>query len=365
MTSLISTLQASNKPYFGGEYCYDSNDFTSPIGQLTGKRPVINGVNLQNMLGVGFIPVTVKREKNLNRDIVLGTRGVIPHYDFHMKHPLTSTYKAVTTSPTANLSSILPGGIYHDSLLAALDSIGDYFLDLKTAGVDAIFRPFHEMNGGWFWWGQGGKTVGNTPQKYKDLYNFTVNAIKAKGCDNITFCWSPNARKSNTQTDYNNLYPGDANVDIIGLDMYNINPMNNLSDLIFLNSFSQAKGKPLAFAEFGSNIRGLKGLAGEEVFFSNMSTFMSNFDFIFVMGWENNFFPFTPGATQDDFVNNFIPNVYLVDGYTDDWVANTEGDTGEGDVGGGDDVVVDGGADKDGNTDGAVVRVRGTVRRRG
>jgi len=35
-----------------------------------------------------------------------------------------------------------------------LDIVAQGFEDLQQANVTVLYRPFHEMNGGWFWWGQ-------------------------------------------------------------------------------------------------------------------------------------------------------------------------------------------------------------------
>ncbi len=35
-----------------------------------------------------------------------------------------------------------------------LDIVAEGLNDLQQANVTVLYRPFHEMNGGWFWWGQ-------------------------------------------------------------------------------------------------------------------------------------------------------------------------------------------------------------------
>ncbi len=73
-----------------------------------------------------------------------------------------------------------------------------------------LFRPFHEMNGNWFWWGS--TTI--TPEQYVVLYRITVDYIRNKGVKNVIYTWSPDTRLT---TEY---YPGDDYVDIVGLDCY-------------------------------------------------------------------------------------------------------------------------------------------------
>ncbi len=80
----------------------------------------------------------------------------------------------------------------------------------KSFDCPVLFRPFHEMNGGWFWWGSS--TI--TSEQYIKLYRMTVDRIREKGVRNVIYTWSPDTRLA---TEY---YPGDDYVDIVGLDAY-------------------------------------------------------------------------------------------------------------------------------------------------
>ena len=35
-----------------------------------------------------------------------------------------------------------------------MDVIAWFLAQLREAGVPVLWRPYHEMNGGWFWWGK-------------------------------------------------------------------------------------------------------------------------------------------------------------------------------------------------------------------
>ena len=50
------------------------------------------------------------------------------------------------------------------------------------------------MNGGWFWWGTNKKTM-NTPDDFKQLYQYTVKYIRAiKGVYIVLWAYSPDKR---------------------------------------------------------------------------------------------------------------------------------------------------------------------------
>ncbi|MCC5022586.1 MAG: hypothetical protein J6386_07215 [Candidatus Synoicihabitans palmerolidicus] len=80
----------------------------------------------------------------------------------------------------------------------------------EDLGFPIVFRPLHEMNGDWFWWGslaEGG------PETYAQAYRMLVDYIRERS-DLVLFCWSPDTALA---TEY---YPGDDYVDVIGVDGY-------------------------------------------------------------------------------------------------------------------------------------------------
>ncbi|MFD2670902.1 glycosyl hydrolase [Marinicrinis sediminis] len=128
---------------------------------------------------------------------------------------------------------------------AMMDKIALGLQELENAGVPVLFRPLHEMNGEWFWWGSTGYNQydANRAQAYKDtwinMYNYLTTT---KGLNNLIWVYSADAN-CNNKTSY---YPGDAYVDMTGLDAYIDNPSN-------LTGYDEmvALGKPFAFAEIG------------------------------------------------------------------------------------------------------------------
>ena len=79
-----------------------------------------------------------------------------------------------------------------------------------------IFRPWHEMNGGWFWWGANSCT----PEQYKMLYIKTYVTLMKADCDNIVWAWSPNLSDKKDVDSFLRCYPGGDFVDLIGVDIY-------------------------------------------------------------------------------------------------------------------------------------------------
>jgi mannan endo-1,4-beta-mannosidase len=88
--------------------------------------------------------------------------------------------------------------------------------DAKACGLPVILRFGFEMNGDWFPWG-------SQPKLFVTAWRRSYNVFKQAGCENIQWMFSPNVLwdKRTAKNDLYNYYPGDAFVDIVGIDGYN------------------------------------------------------------------------------------------------------------------------------------------------
>ena len=118
-----------------------------------------------------------------------------------------------TDATTFNLPGALanPGGSDYQLLLRDIDAIAVELQKFETAGVPVIWRPLHEAQGGWFWWGAHG------PDTFKQLWNLTYDRLtNHHGLHNLIWEFTSSAAEGNFQ----DWYPGDNVVDMIGLDIY-------------------------------------------------------------------------------------------------------------------------------------------------
>ncbi|MCK9183353.1 MAG: hypothetical protein M0P13_10835, partial [Fibrobacteraceae bacterium] len=118
-------------------------------------------------------------------------------------------------------------------IVADIDKVSKWFLQLQNSGVAAVWRPLHEAAGGWFWWGVGGSTC------YKALYRLVFDRmVNVNGVKNLIWIWNIE-RDPKIGYDASALnpdwYPGDDYVDVIGVDVYNSSG-NQQSNI---NSFSK------------------------------------------------------------------------------------------------------------------------------
>ncbi|MFJ8695771.1 glycosyl hydrolase [Streptomyces roseolilacinus] len=121
-----------------------------------------------------------------------------------------------------------------------LDEAVPYLQQLKAAGVPVLFRPLHEMNETWNWWGHRPGPDGGAR-----LYRITRDHLAAKGLDNLVWVWNVQDNPEGRWADY---YPGDAYVDVVSLDVWY---KNHPSASDYRQMQDIARGKPIALAEMG------------------------------------------------------------------------------------------------------------------
>ncbi len=122
----------------------------------------------------------------------------------------------------------------------------------KSYGYPIILVPFDEMNLNENNWGPG--INGNTPQKFitawKHIHNLFSEVTNVKFAIDYNNVSIPNT-SDNTYEDY---YPGNDYVDIVGIDGYNFgNPWQTFSD-VFSNALAEAStfNKPIYLLAIGS-----------------------------------------------------------------------------------------------------------------
>jgi len=138
-----------------------------------------------------------------------------------------------------DLEKILtPGNEAHDRWMKELDSMAAGLRELQDAGVVVLWRPLHEMNGGWFWW--GGKDPATFIRVWRHMFDYFTTT---QGLDNLLWVYSPNHGEKTAA-----YYAGDRYVDIVGLDAY-----TDFVDPEHIRGYDAVARlpKPFGFTEFG------------------------------------------------------------------------------------------------------------------
>lgn len=216
------------------------------------------------------------------------------------------------------MSKILPGGELNEVYNGFLDLIAKYGLALQHQGIPVMFRPLHENNGSWFWWG----AAFCDEEGYKNVYRYTVEYLRdVKGVHNFLYMYSPNG-PFESEEDYESRYPGDAYVDILAFDMYHDNPepvdnwMESFRDTIALvERVADRHGKLSTVSETGMrvtsslgdgrNYGGIAPFGNRRLdWFSEVEEIVAASDMPYFMVWANfdsvdNFFtPYKVDATH-------------------------------------------------------------------
>jgi mannan endo-1,4-beta-mannosidase len=136
---------------------------------------------------------------------------------------------------------LTPGSPLNLRWCAQVDVIAGYLRQLRDAHVPVLFRPYHEMGGGWFWWG-GRPGKDGSAALYRQIYDRFVNIHHL---DNLVWVWNGNnpSSKGEAFADY---YPGTEYADVVSIDVYGEFKQKYYDDALAL-----AEGKPIALAEVG------------------------------------------------------------------------------------------------------------------
>lgn len=97
----------------------------------------------------------------------------------------------------------------YNALIAGMDKGAKALKELQEAGIPVIWRPFHEFDGQWFWWGKGGAE--NFKKLWRIMYDRYTNYW---GLNNLIWTLGYSGETKD------GWYPGDEYVDIVGADTY-------------------------------------------------------------------------------------------------------------------------------------------------
>ena len=235
----------------------ENNDGTeSDVKNLTGKHPAVVGIDTLAFRGYeGNMLDLVKTVKQLHKE------GVIITLSSHMPNFSLGGEEFFDYSPNipdGNVGErILPDGDLNAKYRRFLDDIAKFIskcVDINGERIPMIFRPFHEDNGNWFWWGREFLP----DEDYVALFRYTVDYLMGdKGVDNFAVAYSPNGAISSSD-EYLSRYPGDEYVDILGLDLYHDKPRKGdgyyhklSSSLDIIYDIAKEHGKITALTETG------------------------------------------------------------------------------------------------------------------
>jgi mannan endo-1,4-beta-mannosidase len=138
---------------------------------------------------------------------------------------------------------LTPGTVLYKRWCMQVDSVAKYLKKLEEAHVPVLWRPYHEMNGDWFWWG-GHVGRYSTTALYRQLFDRLVNHHRLT---NLIWIWSVD-RPNKPEMQFHAFYPGSQYLDVLALDVYR----NDFSKTYYDSLLALSAGKPVVLAEVGN-----------------------------------------------------------------------------------------------------------------
>ena len=186
------------------------------IEQVTGKQPALLGFELLSYSpNINYTDTDDECMKEVEGNY--GTlkrawewadkKGLIT-FTWHWFSPLGGRSKSFFTVNTDFDASkaVIEGTPENTALISDMDMMAGLLRPFCDKQIPILWRPFHEGEGDWFWWGAKGADA------YKELYRYLYDQLTNKyGCHNLIWVWN------GQNPDW---YPGDEYVDIIGEDIY-------------------------------------------------------------------------------------------------------------------------------------------------
>jgi hypothetical protein len=264
LLSRLQTLQQKgymyghqDDPFYGLQWDGDTMPGVdrSDILSIVGDYPAVMGFDLggiemgdaKNLDSVAFSRIRTEIIKHHER-------GGIITISWHPRNPVTGG-TAWDVSDSTVVRQILQNDSAKALFATWMGRVGDFLKTLKTEDgvpVPVIFRPWHENNGSWFWWGQ--KLCSD--EEFHGLWNTLQDYLIGEGLDNLLWSYSPNLDGGWTQERFIARYPGNDRVSLIGEDAYQWGTEEEFvtaldKDLTFLSGFAKENGKLIAMTECG------------------------------------------------------------------------------------------------------------------
>lgn len=179
------------------------------ITNATGKLPALLALDVMDCTDKSDRRDTQHRLMQHAIDWYQNRHGLV-EFCWHWRAPMQGP-GFYTKETSFNIDrAVTPGTPEHEATLKDMDRVAAGLAVLRDAHVPVLWRPLHEANGRWFWWGAGG------PEPFKKLWRMMFENFTARhALTNLVWVFSPGA-----ETDLADWYPGDAFVDIIGVDHY-------------------------------------------------------------------------------------------------------------------------------------------------
>ncbi len=277
-----------------GTGAIDINSDKSDFRKVAKEWPAIIGFDLEGLDLRDPLNPDPAIVKDCRKESILEAHknGSIITISWHAANPIS---KRNSFDRTKVVHEMLEGGSQRLTFITYLERLALFLNSLKDTNgrpIPILFRPWHEMNGDFFYWGEGLRTTAEFKQLYKD----TVTILTEKfNVHNLIYVYSPN--KVSSSGEYLKNYPGDNYVDILGIDVYDHRNNKFLQDALqslnIVENIANEKNMLFALTETG-----LENITQHDWWTENLYKAIRSSNISYAMIWRN--------ATEDHFFTPFI-----------------------------------------------------------
>lgn len=305
---------------YGHTWVGDKN--RSDVKDVCGSHPAVIGVDLINLSNRPEKEIKNRKKKLIKTIVDAYDRGAVITCAWHYDNPASAgSFYWVDTVSIPAMKSMGPGGAHHEAYKKDLRMAAEVFSSVKGKNgtlAPIIFRPFHEQDGDWFWWGKSHCTR----EEFIEIWQFTVNYLRdTLGVHNLLYAFTPDCTYT-TEEEFLERYPGDHWVDMVGMDNYadfgrdeKYNLPAALHKLKIASNFAKKSGKLVALTETG-----LEGIPDQGWWTDSLlgTIQKEQLKLAFVLVWRNahdnpehHYAPFPGHASVADFMNFYNHPVTL------------------------------------------------------
>lgn len=237
---------------------WSGDEDRSDVKSVTGSHPAVIGIDFAGFSGTDSASIRTNKQKLKKITEDTYNRGGVISASWHFMNPVSKGgfYWVDSVSKPA-VKYLKPGGSAHLLYKEILKDIADWAHSIKGKrgeAVPVIFRPYHELDGDWFWWGR----AHCTPEELISLWRFTVSYLRdSLNVHNFIYAFSTD-NKFFSEREYLERYPGDEWVDMVGIDNYGDMGREGKYDmeaaiekLKIVSDYAIKAGKLAAFTETG------------------------------------------------------------------------------------------------------------------
>jgi mannan endo-1,4-beta-mannosidase len=175
----------------------------------TGKWPALTGFDFIDHTNLNQNWVNYSAPFTLGQDW-WNNNGLVT-ISWHWRDPFTKSGSFNTSETTFDVSKVTDtSSAEYKAMIVDIDVIAGYLKQFKDANIPVLWRPLHEAEGGWFWWGAKGA------EPFKALWKVMFDRlVNYHGLNNLIWVYTTSA-SANAAT----WYPGNDYVDVLGMDIY-------------------------------------------------------------------------------------------------------------------------------------------------